>query len=95
MRQVFKYQPDIAMHEPFFQLELPQGAVFLKVAMQHDRLTFWFEVDSNNTMQQRSFAVVPTGMYVPKHMDGPVEFLETVFQGIYVWHIYEVVEVEA
>ena len=92
MRQVFKYVPDIAMHEPFFQLELPQGAVFLKVAMQHDRLTFWFEVDPSALKVQRSFAVVPTGMYVPKHMDGPVQFLETVFQDVFVWHIYKVLE---
>ena len=92
MRQVFKYQPDIAMHLPFFDIELPENSTFLKVAMQHGKVTFWFEVDPKAAITTRSFAIVPTGSHVPQAIDGRAEFLETVFDGIFVWHMYEGVE---
>jgi hypothetical protein len=79
MNKVFKYE---ITDEP---LELPYGAMFLKVAMQNGKHTAWFEVNPEFATILRYFKVVGTGHDVP---DG-YYFLETYFEDPFVWHLYE------
>ena len=70
-------QVDVLMNE---------GAVIRAVGMQDDAIHAWAEnPDGEPLTVTRTFRVIGTGWDVP---DGT--YLGTVFDGPYVWHVYEV-----
>lgn len=91
-KAVFKYVPEMGQFGSF-ELELPLGARFLKVAMQHGLPTLWFEVSQDVPTHVRDFLIVGTGQPLPIPNEGhALNYLETFFDGAYVWHLYEVIK---
>lgn len=68
-------------------LQLPIGAEILTVGMQDDRITMWALIDSDAELEIRVFAVYGTGWQI---QEPNVKFISTVFDGAYVWHLFEV-----
>lgn len=65
--------------------EMPIGAKIRKVAWQDKMLTIWAEVDPSERHERRCIVFFGTGC------DAPSEgtYLDTVFEGPFVWHLYE------
>lgn len=69
---------------------LPKDALILKVAMQNDGLYIWAIIDPNEkTHIEREFQVVATGDPFDYNRL-KYTFIDTVFDGPLVWHIFEV-----
>lgn len=65
---------------------LPKNGRILKVGMQGDRVCFWVMFNHpEREVEARCFYVIGTNQIVP---DG-LNYLDTVFDGDYVWHIFE------
>lgn len=81
MKTIYKYR----FNET---LELPCGAEFLKVATQSEAglICLWFLVDVDQPKEHREFRIHGTGHLV----DDNERYLDTFFEGPYVWHLFEV-----
>ena len=69
-------------------LNLPKYAQILKIALQGEALCVWVLVDRAQKQKvRRAFMVFGTGHdNIPDY----AEHIETVFDGPFVWHIFEV-----
>ncbi len=85
MIKIYKY-PFGLLTGPAVTLDLPFGAIVLKVAEQNEMITLWAEVDPELDTIKRTFIIRGTGHEVP---EGQLEYLDSVFIRGYVWHIYE------
>jgi hypothetical protein len=65
---------------------IPRHHKVLKFGVQFDDIVLWAEVDTNDEPLLRTFFVVPTGGDVPSSTI--MDYLDTVFMGEFVWHIY-------
>jgi hypothetical protein len=54
--------------------------------MQNDTPTLWAEVDPDNATEERLFTIIGTGHSVNSNFPN---YLGTIQDGNYVWHIYE------
>lgn len=70
------------------KIELPIGAIPLKVDVQHGSLCLWAMVDPNAKKEVRTFEVFGTGHNMP---DFKRRFINTFFvqSGMYVFHAFE------
>lgn len=66
-------------------LNMPKGAKVLWVAMQDGRACLWAEVDEYAPVEKRRIEIRGTGHPLP----APIDYLGSVIQGPFVWHIYE------
>lgn len=66
---------------------MPAGAKILCSNMQHGTLTLWAEVDDSLPQERRTFSTFGTGHLMPDNV--PLAFIATVFDGPFVWHVYE------
>lgn len=69
-------------------VEMREGAVIRAVGMQNRAIYAWAEVPydvGGERLAERTLRVVATGRDVPD----PGVYLGTVFDGPFVWHIYE------
>lgn len=83
MRVIFKYE---LMDETL----LPKGAVVLKAGMQGGIMYIWALIDPNEReFTKRGFLVVGTGQPFEHHYLG-YRFIDTIFDGPFVWHVWEV-----
>lgn len=80
MKTIYKYR--ISNEMP---VELPIGAKFLHLGMQNNQIIAWFEIRPQNHSEQRVFKVYGTGHKITSS----APYLGTVFDGPFVWHIYE------
>jgi len=86
---VWKYQFGMRSDRSVFSM--PRGAIIRRAAMQGGKITLWAEVapdpvDGPHTeYEQRYFIIIPTGI----HWYSDLTYIDTVFDGEYVWHIYE------
>lgn len=78
MKTVYKYRTGV--------IQIPKGAHILKAGMQNGEVFIWAEVDSSQPTEERSFCVCGTGHLIPKKSC----YIDTVFDGDFVWHVYEV-----
>lgn len=68
---------------------LPRGAQVLYAGIQAEEFFIWALVDLDETeMVERSFDVWGTGCEIEEYPN--VDFVSTVFEGPFVWHIFEV-----
>lgn len=67
---------------------LPADAKPLKVAMQYDTATMWVQLDPDAPKVERCFEVYGTGH--PIGSDKRREFIDTYFDGPFVFHVFEV-----
>lgn len=69
---------------------LPKDALVLKAGMQNGGLYIWVLVDPNEqTHTEREFEVIGTG-HPFEHEYLKHRFVDTIFDGPFVWHIWEV-----
>lgn len=64
-------------------ISAPGGPKPLSVQIQGGEVTMWAEVDTGEPIQAIAVSIAGSGHDVP---DG--EFLGTVQDGVYVWHVY-------
>lgn len=89
MRKIFKYPISMADR---FKVDMPGLVVLVvHVDLQNDKPFFWAEVQDGAPMQARTFAVVGTGQPVDTTDDEMLVHCGTWQQGVFVWHLYEVV----
>ncbi len=73
-------------------LTMPKGAEILHVGMRDgDQITIWYiheDYDPTALGEVRTFAVFGTSEYFE---GDDLTHLGTVFQGLYVWHVFEVI----
>ena len=66
---------------------MPEGAEILHVGDQNGTITIWALVDVETEFLYREFIIVGTGQQIPYDK---YTHIGTVFQGSFVWHIFEV-----
>ena len=71
------------------KLLLPNGAIVRKVGAQGESICLWAEVDPNRSQLERDFEVFGTGQEITEGMGIDRVYLDTVFMGAYVFHVYE------
>lgn len=73
-------------------LPLPYESNILKVGVQGEDICMWAEVDpSIEKIEARVFFVTGTGHEIPEFEGCVRQFIDTVFMGDLVWHVYELV----
>ena len=72
-------------------LELPGGASFVRADMQEGIICIWFLVDRDEPKVERRFSVYGTGQDVPD----TANYVGTVMDGPFVWHVFERLEPHA
>lgn len=87
MHTIYKYK--ISRIKP--EIKLPLGAEVLYAGAQAGEFYIWALVDLSETeMVERSFAVWGTGWEIEEYPN--VDFISTVFEGPFVWHIFEILK---
>lgn len=84
MKTIWKYTLD---RVDLRWLEMPVGAKILHVAMQNGEVTIWAVVLPNAEREKRAFRVVGTGNPFPDA--DKWAHIGTVFDGPFVWHVFE------
>lgn len=69
-------------------LEIPSGAKILTVQVQNNKPCIWVQVDENNTKETRTFRIYGTGHTM---LDEKTTYIGTWQDGIYVFHLFEVI----
>ena len=72
-------------------ITMPKGAKLLTVQTQQDTICIWAIVSPAAPQETRVFIIVGTGDDLD---DGTGEYLGTVQQGPYVWHLFEEIRVQ-
>ena len=73
------------------EVELPQKAKILRADFQNDELFFWAFVNPEAPKEKRKLLLLPTGNVGIGDEQGLI-YINTVFQGPYVWHLFEILE---
>jgi hypothetical protein len=82
---MFKYR--ISAEQEQTTVAIREGAIIRAVGVQRSReICLWAEVPDDAPVITRTFRVIGTGGDVPD----PGTYLGTVFDGTFVWHVYEV-----
>lgn len=79
MKTIYKY--------PTGFVDMPKGAIVRKAGTQNGEFFVWAEVDPSQPLEERQFSVYGTGWELE---DRPLCYIDTVFEGAFVWHVYEV-----
>lgn len=67
-------------------IAMPSAAKVVHADVQEGHVFIWAEVDTEANSVLRKFSYFGTGHDIPKN----AVYIGTVFQGEYVWHIYEI-----
>lgn len=70
-------------------LTMPEGAEILSVQDQDGALCLWALVDPQAPMVERLIEVFGTGHPIPTNMGISRNYLASVQQGRFVWHVFE------
>ena len=68
---------------------LPKGSVVLSAGIKNTDIFIWALVDTEQPTEVRQFIAYGTGWEVDEDI-GELCFIDTVFEGPYVWHVFEV-----
>lgn len=90
MTTIYKYllKPDQDCYQ------LPQGAEILSAGAQGDDLCVWAKVDPDKPLTNFFFEVFGTGHEMKPPKGGERKFLQTVFMGSLVWHVFQRFDME-
>jgi len=72
---------------PIGKVSMPKGAKVLTVDVKVGEFYLWAEVDTDAPLEEREFHVYGTGYPLPDNRC----YIATVFENVFVWHVYEVV----
>ena len=69
-------------------IEVPKNARLLKIGIQKEDSVAWYELDTTETEYRRDeYYVIGTGRDMEDYED--ISYIDTLFQGDYVWHVYK------
>lgn len=88
MLTVYKYPFDI---NDYFELDLPEGAMILKLDMQFEKPVLWALVDPSRPLIRRTFRLAGTGHPIKESFDQL--FFHGTFSmmgGSLIWHVFEI-----
>lgn len=71
------------------EVQMPDRARVIHVGEQNGLLCLWAMVDTENQLTARRFRIFGTGHPLSTDVKES-HFIGTVFQSIYVWHVFEV-----
>lgn len=80
MKTIYKYNTG--------EVTMPKDAKVLKAGIQNGVVYVWAEVDTKAPIEERHFVVYGTGWEIAT--DRNLSYIDTVFDGPFVWHVYEV-----
>ena len=69
------------------EIDMPFSAEILSCQEQNGQLFLWAMVDTENPVRPRAFYIAGTGKQL--NTDIPLKFIDTVKQGVFVWHVFE------
>ncbi len=71
-------------------MNLPTSARVLKVAAQGESIQLWALVNpADKSTARRAFAVFGTGQEITEYQREVMTYIDTVFVGSLVWHVFE------
>ena len=85
-RSIWKYELELV---PQQTIDMPQGAEFLCIQEQYASLCLWAIVTPDGEKELRTIALVGTGHGCAYSKES---YIDTVQQGAFVWHFFEVKE---
>ncbi len=90
MKTIFKYTLEPKEQQ---SIEVPDGAEFLTVQIQHDVICVWAIVDPSKKKTTELFFIVGTGHPLPKQPNY-LQYVGTVQElgGSLVWHLFRAVK---
>jgi len=88
MITIYKYPLKITEHQTVMIPGSSHIGNILKIAWQGNTLNLWAQVDTKQPEQPIEIRVVGTGHIVDEEVETKFHFIETIFQGPYVWHFY-------
>ena len=88
MNTIHKYILQITENQTIPMRCIPQMGHILKIAWQGNSLCLWARVNTNIPERPVAFRIVGTGIEVNDETVHEFRFVETIFQGPYVWHIF-------
>ncbi len=72
-----------------FEIELPLAASVRSVLAQENEIVIYVQLDTqDNNTAMRKFYIAGTGKNIPEEIATNYNFIGTVQQGFFVWHIY-------
>lgn len=84
MHRIFKYKIDRQ------NIHMPAGAEILCCKMKDNALHIWALVDEEQPVEVRKFVTLPTGVAIIGNDVDNLLYIDTVIDGPYVWHLFEV-----
>ena len=86
MKKIYKYELNLGSG----WIELPKGAITRKLGVQGNAIFLWAEVDPREAEKEsKCFEVFGTGHEIYEDMGIDRVYVDTVFMGELVWHIYQ------
>jgi hypothetical protein len=96
MKTIHKYPLDL--RDPnqfgFAEIAIPRTATVLSAIVQYNDVVVYASLKTTNVsevedkIKPRKIYIAGTGKELPEDVDCFYDFIGTVIQGIYVWHIY-------
>ena len=83
MKTIFKYAVEITDEQV---VKMPKGAHALSAQIQNGQLCVWAMVDTESELVDRTVRIFGTGN--PVDLNGMWQFLGTVQERIFVWHVF-------
>jgi hypothetical protein len=89
MKTIYKYPISISTDTEFIILDVPDGAQFLHVAPQQNKICLWALVDTEAIMTKRQIRVIGTGRSAEDVNLGQYIGSVLVLKGTYTLHIFD------
>lgn len=86
IKKIFKYPLRLIRLTDTQTIQIPNGSTLLWVAVQNDVICLWAMVDPEQAMTTRTIVIIGTGNPI---CDMALDYVGTVMQGPYVWHVFE------
>lgn len=84
--KIYEYSADF---DNELEITVPRESTLLKARVVYDTVIFWMKVNEKQPLNEsRTFKVFATGHDIPT--DLTLEYIDTCFDGSFIWHIFEV-----
>lgn len=84
--KIYKYPIELKDDQEVY---LPEEAEILRIDDRFGVITIWALVDTDNPHEKRRIKIYGTGHDIKEEDLGSLEFVNTIFQGTFVWHVYQ------
>lgn len=87
MKTIWKYPLNLGFNGQ--RIRFRKGAKILKADMQGEAICIWALVEDTEKEEWRDIAIYGTGHRIPDELLNRLSFIDTVMDGSYVWHVFE------